>query len=325
MAKPHMCDPTVLQRDLSGQRFIVTGANSGIGWITARQLAAQGAHVVLACRRVDEAKARIAEVMAELADAKLDAMELDLGSLASVHAFADTFLASYDRLDGLINNAGVMNTPKGTTSDGFETQLGINHVGHFALTDRLIDVLKKSAPARIVNVSSCYHDRAMGREGAIHLDDLHYQTRKYDGWEAYAQSKLANLLHAKGLAKRLDGTGVTAVSVHPGWVRTNLARNSMPLWVQNYLLRPVLKLAGMIEPWEGAQSTLFAALDPTVAEHNGAYYSQLGMYRDKASNGGGWPMESPNPNAHDDALVDRLWEATESMIASASPARDKVA
>jgi NAD(P)-dependent dehydrogenase (short-subunit alcohol dehydrogenase family) len=317
MAKPHVCDPALLQRDLSGRRFIVTGANSGIGLITARQLASQGAEVILACRRVGEAEARIAEIRAELPDAKLEARELDLGSLASVDAFAEQFLADYDQLHGLINNAGVMNSPKGTTKDGFETQLGINHVGHFALTERLLDVLKKSAPSRIVIVSSCYHDKAMGREGDIHLDDLHYERRSYDGWEAYAQSKLANLLHAKGLAKRLEGTGVTAVSVHPGWVRTNLARNSMPLWVQNYLLRPVLKLAGMIEPWEGAQTTLFAALDPSVEDHAGAYYSQLGMYRDKSCNAGGWPMRSPNPKAQDDALADELWAATERMIAEA--------
>ncbi|MEQ9319113.1 MAG: SDR family oxidoreductase [Polyangiaceae bacterium] len=317
MPKPHVCDPALLETDLSGKRYVVTGANSGIGLITARQLASQGAEVILACRRVAEAEARIAEMKTELPSAALEARELDLGSIASIDAFADGFVADHDRLDGLINNAGVMNTPKGTTADGFETQLGINHVGHFALTERLLEVLKASAPSRIVNVSSCYHDKAMGRAGDIHLDDLHCASRKYDGWEAYAQSKLANLLHAKGLAERLDGTGVTAVSVHPGWVRTNLARNSMPLWVQNYLLRPVLRLAGMIEPWEGAQTTLFAALDPSVEEHPGAYYSQLGIYRDKSCNAGGWPLVSPNPKAHDDELGEGLWSATEAMIAEA--------
>ncbi len=320
MAKPHLCDPALLQRDLSGKRYIVTGANSGIGLVTARQLAKQGAEVILACRRVSEAEARIEELRAELPKALLHARELDLGSLASVNAFADAFLADFDRLDGLINNAGVMNTPKGTTVDGFETQLGINHVGHFALTERLLDLLKRSAPSRVVIVSSCYHDRAMGREGDIHLDDLHYERRPYDGWEAYAQSKLANVLHARALAKRLEGTGVTAVSVHPGWVRTNLARNSMPLWVQNYLLRPVFGLVGMIEPWEGAQTTLHAILDDTVAKHSGAYFSQLGIYRDKRSKAGGWPLESPNPKAHDDALAEALWVATERMIANAGQA-----
>lgn len=325
MAKPRVCDPALLATDLSGKRYIVTGANSGIGLITARQLASQGAHVVLACRRVAEAEARIAELREELPQASLEARALDLGSIASVDAFADGFLADHDRLDGLINNAGVMNTDEGTTVDGFETQLGINHVGHFALTERLLELLKASAPSRIVNVSSCYHDRAMGREGDIHLEDLHFRDRPYDGWEAYAQSKLANLLHAKGLAKRLEGTGVTAVSVHPGWVRTNLARNSMPLWVQNYLLRPFLRMAGMIEPWEGVQTTLFATLDPSVEEHDGAYYSQVGIYRDEASKKGGWPMRSPNPKAHDEALVEQLWEATEAMVEDARSGQDQSA
>lgn len=321
MAKPHICDPALLDADLSGKTFIITGANSGIGWVTARQLAQQGAHVVLACRRVTEAESRIAEAKAELPEAQLEARELDLGSLGSVRRFAEGFLAEHERLDGLLNNAGVMNTPAGQTSDGFEMQLGVNHVGHFLLTDLLLERLKASAPSRIVILSSCFHDKAMGREGDIHLDDLHFTKRKYDGWEAYAQSKLANLLHAKGLAKRLEGTGVTAVSVHPGWVRTNLARNSMPLWVQNYLLRPVLRVAGMIEPWEGAQSSLFALLDPSVDNHAGAYYSQLGVYRDKRCNAGGWPMRSPNPKAHDEELMEKLWTATEAMIASAEPQR----
>lgn len=318
MPKPHVCDPALLETDLSGKTFIVTGANSGIGWVSAQQLAKQGAQVILACRRVSDAEARIAEARAELPSAKLEARELDLGSLASVRRFAEGFLADHDRLDGLLNNAGVMNSPQGKTVDGFETQLGINHVGHFLLTDLLLERLKASAPARVVNVSSCFHDVAMGRKGDIHLDDLHYESRKYDGWEAYAQAKLANLLHAKGLAKRLEGTGVTAVSVHPGWVRTNLARNSMPLWVQNYVMRPVFRLMGMIEPWEGAQTSLFALLDPSVGQHAGAFYSQTGTYRDKSCNAGGWPMNSPNPKAHDDALAEKLWQATEAMIAKAT-------
>jgi NAD(P)-dependent dehydrogenase (short-subunit alcohol dehydrogenase family) len=314
MPKPHVCDPALFDLDLSGQRYIVTGANSGIGLVTARQLASQGAQVIMACRRVEEAEARIAEIVAEHADATLEARALDLGNLASVRAFAEGVLAEVDRLDGLINNAGVMNTPAGKTKDGFETQLGINHLGHFLLTELLVPLLKKSAPSRVVIVSSCYHDKAMGREGDIHFDDLHYDSRKYNGWEAYAQSKLANLLHARGLAKRLEGSGVTAVSVHPGWVRTNLARNSMPLWVQNYVLRPVFRLAGMIEPWEGAQTSLHATLDPSVVEHAGAYYSQLGLYRDKASNRGGWPMRSPSPKANDDALADRLWDVSRALV-----------
>lgn len=314
MPKPHLCDPSLFDLDLTGKRYIVTGANSGIGWVTAQQLAKQGAEVVLACRRVEDAEARIAEMRADHPGAKLEARALDLGRLASVRAFAEGFLADHDRLDGLINNAGVMNTPAGKTVDGFETQLGVNHLGHFLLTELLLDVLKRSAPSRVVIVSSCYHDVAMGRQGVIDLEDLHFDERRYDGWAAYAQSKLANVLHAQGLAQRLEGTGVTAVSLHPGWVRTNLARNSMPLWVQNLVLRPVLGLMGMIEPWEGAQTTLHCVLAPDVPDHPGAYFSQVGIYRDKSAKKGGWPMRSPNPQAHDDALVDALWRRSEALV-----------
>lgn len=318
MATPHRCDPALFDLDLSGRTYVVTGANSGIGLVTATQLAKQGAHVVFACRRVAEAEACIEALVADHPSASAEARALDLGDLASVRAFAEGFLADHERLDGLVNNAGVMNTGEGRTKDGFELQLGINHLGHFLLTELLLDVLKASAPSRIVILSSCYHDVAQGREGEIAFDDLFFDEREYDGWAAYAQAKLANLLHARELAKRLDGTGVTAVSVHPGWVRTNLIRHSVPVWMQNTLLRPFLNLAGMIEPWDGAQTTLHCLLDPSVPEHAGAFYSQLGMYRDKAANKGGWPMASPNPNAQDDAAAARLWEVSERLVHPAS-------
>ncbi len=316
MAKPLVCDPSLLQRDLSGKTIVVTGANAGIGLVTARQLAKQGASVILACRREEEAARCVAEIQNEHADAKVKAMRLDLGDLESVRAFASAFLADHTALHGLVNNAGVMNTPNTKTKDGFEMQFGVNHLGHFLLTELLRPALEAGAPSRIVNVASCFHDKAMGREGDIHLDDIHYASRKYDGWEAYAQSKLANVLHARGLAKRLESTDVVAVSVHPGWVRTNLARHSMPLFVQNYIMRPFLRLGGMIEPWEGAQTSLHALLADDV--QSGAYYSQTGVYREKKCNKGGWPLESPNPRVHDDTLVDALWEKSEAMVGLAS-------
>ena len=314
MAKPHMCPPALLEKDLSGQTFVVTGANSGIGFITAQQLASQGATVVMGCRRTEEGEARAAEIREAHSGAKLEVVALDLGKLDSVRSFAESVLKSHDALTGLINNAGVMNTPPGKTADGFETQIGVNHLGHFLLTELLLPALKNGAPARVVNVSSCFHDQAMGRDGIIDLDDLFFEKRDYDGWTAYAQSKLANLLHAKALAKKLEGTNVTAVSVHPGWVRTNLARHSMPLWVQNYIMRPVLGLMGMIEPWAGAQTSLYAALADDVPDHSGEYYSQLGVYRDKSCNKGGWPMKSPNPAALDDATADALYEKSLSLV-----------
>jgi NAD(P)-dependent dehydrogenase (short-subunit alcohol dehydrogenase family) len=313
LAKTLMCDPALFEQDLGGRVYVVTGANSGIGWVTARQLAKQGAHVVLACRRVEEGQKCVASLQTEHPEASVEVMALDLGELASVRNFASTFLAKHERLDGLVNNAGVMNTAEGKTIDGFERQLGVNHLGHFLLTEQLDAVLRRSAPARVVCLSSCYHDIAMGRDGEIVFEDLHFDERPYDGWKAYAQSKLANLLHAQGLAKRFEGTEVTAVSVHPGWVRTPLIRHTMPLWIQDTIFRPVGRLMGMIEPWEGAQTTLHALLDPDVPRHAGAFFSQTGMYRDRSCNRGGWPLTSPNPQAGDDAVIERLWSVSHDL------------
>jgi NAD(P)-dependent dehydrogenase (short-subunit alcohol dehydrogenase family) len=315
MPKPLMVPLALLKLDLSGRTYIVTGANSGIGFETARQLARQGAAVTIACRRTADGERAAKEIRAAVPNAQLEVMELDLADLASVRAFAAAFQARHSKLSGLVNNAGVMNTPKGRTKNGFETQFGTNHLGHFLLTALLMHMLKASAPSRVVTLSSCYHEQAMGRPGAIHFDDLNYERRRYDGWEAYAQSKLANVLHAKQLARTLSGAGVTCVSVHPGWVRTNLIRNTMPVWLQN-LMRPILAVirAGMIEPWEGAQTTLYALLAPDVEGHSGEYYSQTGIYKDKRLRAGGWPLRSPNPIAHDDAAAARLWEASDVLV-----------
>lgn len=299
MPRPLMCPPELLAKDLTGNVYIVTGANSGIGLATVAQLAKQHATVILACRRVAEG-----EAAARAIGGTIEVMELDLSQLASVRRFAEAFLARHTRLDGLVNNAGVMNVPQGKTKDGFETQIGVNHLGHYLLTELLLDVLTRSTPSRVVNVSSVYHEQALGRPGRIDLDDLHFERRKYDGWAAYAQSKLANVLHARALAKR--SPGVIAVSVHPGWVRTNLISATMPRWIQDYVLAPIFRLQGMIEPFEGAQTSLFALLSPEVAQHNGGYFSQTGLYQDKALRKGGWPLRSPNALVHDDVLVEKL-------------------
>jgi retinol dehydrogenase-13 len=313
MPKPLMCARVLLERDLTGKVYVVTGGNSGIGLVTVEQLAKQGARVVLAARRPAEAERARADVMARTPRGSVEVATLDLASLASVRAFAASLLEQHTALHGLVNNAGVMNTPQGKTADGFESQFGTNHLGHFLLTELLLPALQKGAPSRVVNVSSCFHDVANGREGRIHFDDLHFERRRYDGWESYAQSKLANVLHARHLARRLAGTGVTTASVHPGWVRTNLIRHSMPVWAQN-LMAPVLRFGGMIEPWEGAQTTLHALLAPEVDTMSGAYFSQLGIYREKAAQKGGWPLRSPNPMAHDDDTAERLDRVSRQLV-----------
>ena len=314
MPKTLMCPQELLSLDLSGKTYVVTGGNSGIGVETVKQLAKQGANVVLACRRPQEGQQVRERILAEGVRGTIEVSELDLASLESVRNFSRKFLESHNSLHGLVNNAGVMNTPHGKTKDGFEVQLGTNHLGHYLLTELLLPLLRKSAPARVVNVSSCYHDKAMGREGRIDFDDLHFEKRKYDGWVSYGQSKLANVLHAKALAKREAANGVIAVSVHPGWVRTNLIKNSMPLFMQDYVLYPILKLMGMIEPWEGAQTSLYALLSPDVAKHNGAFFSQVGIYRTKEAAKGGWPLHSPNPHAHDEAAALRLDQVSRQLV-----------
>ena len=314
MSQPLMVRPELLALDLSGKVFIVTGANSGLGLATTHQLAKQGATVVMGCRRTAEGE-RIADALrAEFPRATLEVLPLDLGDLGSVRGFAKAFLQRHERLHGLVNNAGVMNTPAGHTQDGFDTQFGTNHLGHFLLTELLVDVLKASSPSRVVILSSFFHIEAMGRKGAIHFEDPNYQRRKYDGWEAYAQSKLANLLHARTLAQRLRGSGVTVASVNPGWVRTNLMKIPVPKWLENAIVVPLMRLAGMIEPWEGVQTTLHALLAPEVAGQSGEYFSQKSRYKAKEARPGGWPLRSPSPLAHDDALAERLWKLSEELV-----------
>ena len=313
MPKTLMCDPKLFEKDLSGRIFIVTGANSGSGFATSEQLARQGARVIGACRRIEAGKEAFADL--EGIRGSVEIMELDLASLASVRRFAEAFLAKYDRLDGLVNNAGVMYPPKGKTEDGFETQFGINHLGHILLTELLLDRLKASAPSRIVCVSSVAHAGMGGIYGEIDFDDLNFDKREYNARVAYAQSKLANVLHALDLARRLEGTGVSAFSVHPGWIRSNLLQGTVARFMQNILMRPFSGLLGTVSWYEGAQTTLHCLLDDDAPQHSGEYYSQISiLYPNKENQPGGWPMPSPNPNAHDIELAEELYHRSIALV-----------
>lgn len=313
MPKTLMCDPRLFEKDLSDRIYIVTGANSGSGYATTKQLAEQGAHVIGACRRVEAGKA----AFADLGDIRgsIEIMELDLASLTSVRRFAEAFLAKYDRLDGLVNNAGVMMTPKGKTEDGFETQFGINYLGHFLLTELLLEPLKASAPASIVCVSSVAHAGMRGIYGEIDFNDLNFDKREYDPGVAYAQSKLANVLHALDLSRRLEGTGVSAFAVHPGWIRSNLVNGAMAKFVQNVLLRPFSGILGTMSWYEGAQTTLHCLLDDDAPKHSGEYFSQNSiLYPNPENRPGGWPMPSPNPRAHDVELAEKLYHTSMDLV-----------
>ncbi len=310
MQPPIRCDQALFEKDLNGRTYVITGANSGVGLATARQLAKQGARIVAACRNLEAGSEAF---QGQPGDVEVAA--LDLNALSSVRTFADGFLEKHERLDGLVNNAGVMHCPEGRTLDGFETQFGVNYLGHFLLTELLLERLKDSSPSRIVCVSSVLHVGSAKETGAIDFADLDFSKRGYNKQQAYTQSKLANVLHALDLAKRLEGTGVTAYSVHPGWVRSNLAKHVMPVWVQNVVMRPFSGMLGMMSPEDGAQTTLHCLLSDQVLDKSGQYFSQTSLlYPDKANRGGGWPMESPNSNARDPSLANRLYEESLSLV-----------
>jgi NAD(P)-dependent dehydrogenase (short-subunit alcohol dehydrogenase family) len=312
MPKTLMCDPKLLKKDLSSRVYIVTGANSGSGFATVKQLAEQGATVVGACRRVNAGK----EAFADVGNLKgsVDIMELDLASLSSVRRFVGAFLAKYNRLDGLVNNAGLAFV-QSKTEDGFDTQFGVNHLGHFLLTELLLDTLKASAPSRIVNVSSVAHAGMQGVYGEIDFDDLHFDHKEFNPTQAYANSKFANVLYTVNLAQRLEGTSVSAFSVHPGWIRSNLAPAGPIRFLQNVVLRPFASMFGTMNWFEGAQTSLHCLLDDDAPHHSGAYYSQNSiLYPNKENRPGGWPMKSPHPQGEDTELAAKLTEVSMALV-----------
>ncbi len=214
-------DEQTRSKDLSGKVYIVTGANSGVGLETTRQLIKQGGHVVMGCRRVDAAE-EVARDFAGL-PGSYEIIRIDLADLDSVRAFVGAFLAKHDSLDGLAGNAGMVNI-KGhlvRTKDGFEQTIGISYFGHFLLTELLLDTLKATPGSRVVLVSSVVHAGSRRNRPRVHLDDLNYETREFGNFAAYAEAKVANILFMAALARRLDGTGVSTASVHPGWARSN--------------------------------------------------------------------------------------------------------
>jgi NAD(P)-dependent dehydrogenase (short-subunit alcohol dehydrogenase family) len=281
--------------DLSGKTAIVTGANSGIGYETARLLVGKGATVILACRSPEKGNAALRQITFEHPQAKAELMLLDLSDLASVRRLADAFAHRYDRLDLLINNAGIMATPFRKTVDGFESQFGTNHLGHFALTGLLLDLILRAPRARVVTVSSGGH-----RFGVIDFDNLNAE-KSYNRTRAYAQSKLANLLFTYELQRRFEGAGVDAIAVaaHPGWTATNLQAH----WRMARLLNPFLAQ----KPEMGALPTLYAATAPQV--QGGEYFGPAGWQELR-----GYPARvRSSDRSHDRAVAARLWSVSEEL------------
>lgn len=281
--------------DQSGKVAIVTGANSGIGYEAARALAHKGATVILACRSAAKGQAAARQIEKEAPKGTAVFMSLDLSDLASVAEFVEAFNGRYDRLDMLINNAGVMIPPYGTTADGFEQQFGVNHLGHFALTGRLLDLLRRTPQSRIVTVSSMMHLR-----GKIKFADLNSE-KSYNRSAAYGQSKLANLLFTYELQRKLAAAGadIIAVAAHPGWAATNLQKHS---GLVNYMNRFLAQSAAM-----GALPTLRAATAPDV--RGGEYYGPGRRF-----GAVGYPKKvQSNGRSHDEATAARLWTISEEL------------
>jgi NAD(P)-dependent dehydrogenase (short-subunit alcohol dehydrogenase family) len=291
--------------DQSGRTIIVTGANSGIGLEAAKALAGAGAHVVLACRDPRKADAALGALRAGAPRARLDVLPLDLASLASVRDFAKAFADRHLRLDVLVNNAGVMAIPRRTTADGFEMQLGTNHLGHFALTGLLLPLLLATQGSRVVTVSSTAH-----RGGRMRFDDLHGEQR-YTRWGAYGQSKLANLLFSYELDRRAQAAGhaLVAAACHPGYSATNLQfvgpRMDGSRWLES-LMAAANRLFSQ-DAAMGALPTLYAATAPEV--RGGDYIGP-----DRFFESWGHPKKvGSSPRSHDREAARRLWELSEQL------------
>lgn len=276
--------------DLSGRVALVTGANTGIGLVTARELARYGAHVFIACRSAERAAPALAQMRAVCPDAKVEALTLDLGDFASVRACAQSFLATGLPLHLLVNNAGLAGA-RGLTTSGFELAFGVNHMGHFLLTQLLLDRLRASAPARIVTVASRAHTRTNG----IDWEALRQPTRSRTGIHEYAVSKLANVWFSAELSRRLAGSGVQTYALHPGVVASDVWR-SVP-----WPLRPLIKLR-MISTEEGALTSLHCASSPACAAESGLYYDRC-------------RPRPPSKLGQDRALAEELWRRSEAWLA----------
>jgi NAD(P)-dependent dehydrogenase (short-subunit alcohol dehydrogenase family) len=288
--------------DQHGRRIVVTGSNSGIGLVTARELARAGASVVLACRDRGRGEAAVEAIRAAVVGADVELRSLDVSDLESVRAFADGFTGP---LDVLVNNAGVMATPARLTVDGFELQLATNHLGHFALTGRLLSHLLEADAPRVVTLASLMH-----RLGTIAFDDLQRQ-RSYHPWSAYGQSKLANLLFAYELQRRADHAGAPLLSVaaHPGYTSTNLQTAGMLLAgasLQTRIMRVANPLVGQ-SPDMGALPTLYAATVPQL--HGGSYVGPGGPLELR-----GHPrLVDSSAASKDPETARRLWEESERL------------
>jgi retinol dehydrogenase 12 len=277
--------------DIDGKVCLITGATSGIGKAAALELARRGAHVVFVARDPGRRDALLEALIAASPRRRADALTADLSNLTEVEAVASAFKARFGRLDVLVNNAGAIFPTRELTVDGYEHTFALNHLSYFTLTQALHEVLVASAPARIVNVASRAHTRAR-----MHFDDLQLQ-RGYSAWRAYGQSKLANVLFTRALARRLEGTAVTANALHPGVVATGFGRNRPGLL--NFLVKLASPLFVTAE--QGADTLIWLASSPEVEGQRGGYYVKRRRVE-------------PSRRARSEADAERLWTASEQLV-----------
>ena len=279
---------------MAGKTVVVTGANSGIGRETARGLAGMGARVIMVCRSRERGEDARQDIVKSTGNEAVELELADLSAIADTRRAGEALASRLDRLDVLVNNAGAMHTSRTTTVNGFETTFAVNHLSYFLLTHTLLPLLKQSAPARIVNVSSRAHERAK-----MNFDDLHGE-RGYSIGGAYGQSKLANVLFTYELARRLEGTNVTANCLHPGVVRTGFGKNSGG--ILGTTVGGIIRVAGVffIGPEKGAATSIYLASSPDVEGVTGKYFADT--------------KERPSSAlSHDQEAAQRLWELSEQM------------
>jgi NAD(P)-dependent dehydrogenase (short-subunit alcohol dehydrogenase family) len=299
--------------DLSGKNALVTGASSGLGAETARALAAAGAAVTLGCRNRQKGTEIARSIAESTGNDKLHVARLDLVDHQSIREFADEVASRDDELSILVNNAGVMACPLARTSQGWELQFATCHVGHFLLTSLLIPLLEAGAPSRVVCLSSFGHTRS-----SIDFDDLHFERKPYDKWEAYGQAKTANALFAVGLDRRFKDRGIRAFALHPGAIVTDLGRHLLPEDIAAVGERISAQAGGFKNVPAGAATSVWAATAPELEGQGGLYLEDCGV---------SGPVGTPGVTtgyldyAVDEALADRLWTVTEELIGRASEIR----
>src|SRR5713226_531052 len=273
--------------DMTGKTCLITGGNSGIGKATALGLARMGANVVIVTRSKEKGEAALADIITKSGNRNIELMLADMSSQDSIRKFAGDFKAGHEKLHLLVNNAGVYLTRRTTTVEGLESTFAINHLGPFLLTNLLLDLLKASAPSRIVNVTSDAHNGAK-----VNFEDLQGE-KKFSGWQAYGQSKLAMILFTRELAKKLENTGVTVNSAHPGVVRTNFAKNNGGVVSLGFRFLGLF----FISPESAARRVLYVATSPDLEGVTGKYFTKMHEVRS-------------SQESYDDDSAKRLWQVS---------------